>query len=164
MRLVSQSTRSPDWPRTPTQGFKTTIAPAFLNPQKSRQPTLPHKITQKPIIYTLQDTENPKCLIIPATISTLLIIRILLTMCGITVRWLMRSPKFWPGYLHSNLRDATRTFEPAGSRKWETGSYKLRNIGIGLVVSMGLKLIVQLCFATEVRGSVRPTLGKRNHI
>ena len=41
---------SPDWPRTPTQGFKTTIAPAFLNPQKSHQPTLQHKITQEPIL------------------------------------------------------------------------------------------------------------------
>ena len=56
-----------------------------------------------------------------------------------------------------------RTFELTGSMKWESGSYKLRNIGIGLVVSVGLNAIVQLCFATEVQGSARHTLGKRNH-
>ena len=56
-----------------------------------------------------------------------------------------------------------RTFELAGSMKWETGSYKLRNIGIGLVVSVGLNAIVKLCFATEVRASARARLGKRNH-
>ena len=61
-------------------------------------------------------------------------------------------------------RDATRTFEPAGSMKWETGSYILRNIGIGLVVSVERNVIVQLCFATEVRGWARHTLGKKRHI
>jgi len=81
-------------------------------------------------------------------------------MSGITVRWLTRNLKFWPGYLHLNPRDATRTLEPVGLIKWKTGSCKLRNIGTGLVVSVGLDLIVQLCFATEVRGSARPTLGK----
>ena len=84
-------------------------------------------------------------------------------MFGITVRWPTRIPKFWPGYLQSNPKDATKTFEPAGSMKWETGSCKLRSIGIGLV-SMGLNVIVQPYFATEIQGSARPTLGKRNHI
>ena len=34
-------------------------------------------------------------------------------------------------------------------------------MGIGLVVSVWVNPMVQLCFATEVRGSARPTLGKR---
>ena len=71
------SIRSPNWPSTPHTRLQNYHSPRILNPQKSRQPTLPHKITQEPIFYTLQDSENPKCLIILATISTLVIIRIL---------------------------------------------------------------------------------------
>ena len=61
-----------------------------------------HKVTLESILYTLQNSKNPKCLnIFPATTtSTPLILLILLTICGITVRWLTRGRKFWPGYLH----------------------------------------------------------------
>jgi len=44
---------------------------------------------------------------------------------------------------------------------WETGSYKQRNIEIGSVVIMVRDPVVQPCFAMEIRGSVRPTLGKK---
>ena len=57
-------------------------------------------------------------------------------------------------------REGTRKFEPIGSTRWETGSYKLRNTGIGLVAFMGVNLMGQPCFATEARGLARPTLGK----
>ena len=73
----------------------------------------------------------------------------------------MRSQKFWTGYLHLSPGYGTKTFESEGSMRWETGSYKLRNIGIGLAVSMGVNLMVRPCFATEVQGLARPTLGKR---
>ena len=81
-------------------------------------------------------------------------------MCGITVQWLTRSPKLWHGYLHLSPRDGTTTFGPAGSAGWETGSYKLRNIRTGLLVFVGVNAIVRRCFAMEVRGLVRATLGK----
>jgi len=151
-------------PGLPHKASKPALSPHLLYPQKSHQPTLPHKIIQEPALYILQYIENQICLIIPAATSTVSIQTILLTMCGITARWPTRILGFYHGYLHSNPRDATKTFEPAESMKWETGSCKLRNIGIGLVVSMGLNVIAQLCFATEVQGSARPTLGKRNPI
>ena len=72
-----------------------------------------------------------------------------------------RRVKFWPGYLRLNPRDDTRKFEAVGWTKWEIGSCKLRSIGTGLVVSMEVNLMAQPCFATEVRGLARPTLGKR---
>ena len=59
-----------------------------------------------------------------------------------------------PGY-------STRTLGLAGSMRWETGSFKLRNIGIGSVVFVGVNLMVQPCFATGVQGLARLTLGKR---
>ena len=39
----------------------------------------------------------------------------------------------------------------------------LRNIGIGLVVSVERNVIVQLCFAMGVQGWARHTLGRRSH-
>ena len=94
--------------------------------------------------------------------STLLISKILLTKCGIIARSQTKIRKFWPGYLHLNHRHGTTTSEPVGSTRWETGSSKLRNIGIGSVVFVVVvDLIVQPCFATEVRELARPTLGKR---
>ena len=45
--------------------------------------------------------------------------------------------------------------------RWEAGFYKLKNIGIGLVVFVWMNLMVQPCFATEVRGLVRPSSGER---
>jgi len=46
--------------------------------------------------------------------------------------------------------------------RWETGSSKLRNIGIGSVVFVVVvDLIVQPCFVTEVRELERPALGTR---
>ena len=50
------------------------------------------------------------------------------------------------------------------SRIDEVGNWLLlRNIGIGLVVSVERNVIVQLCFATEVWGWARHTLGKRRN-
>ena len=73
----------------------------------------------------------------------------------------MRSWKFWPGYLRSNPRYGTRALGPVGWARWKTGSYKLRNIGIGLVVFVGANLMVQRCFALEAPGLEKHTLGKR---
>ena len=152
-----------DWARTPPEIFTATIAPAFPNPRESHQPTLPHKFTQESILYNLQNRNNPKCLnIIPATISTPLI-PTLLTMCGITIQQPTRNPKFWPGYLRSHPRDGTTTSESVGSKRWEAGFWKLRNIKIGLVALVGVSLMVQPCFAMEVPGLGRPTLGKRRY-
>jgi len=88
--------------------------------------------------------KNPKCLNLPSTkIPTLLVIPIILkiptvsiqtilvAMSGITARSLARIPGFWPGYLHLSPRHGTTTSEPIELRRWETGSYKLKNIGIG---------------------------------
>lgn len=58
-------------------------------------------------------------------------------------------------------RDGTTTFEPVGLTRWETGSCKLRNTGICLAASVELIVIVQLCFATELRSFARTTLEKR---
>jgi len=52
------------------------------------------------------------------------------------------------------------TSEPVGLRRWETGSYKLRNIEIGLMVPAAVDKIAQPCFVTGIRGLGRPTLGK----
>ena len=146
------------------QGFKPTIAPAFLNPQESHQPTLSHEITPEPILYNLQNGENPKCLnILPATTPIPLTISILSTMCAITIRFLTRGRKFWLGYPHLNLKDGTTIFKPVELTRWETGSYKLRNIEIGLVTFRGVNLMAQPCIAIEVRGLARPILGKRRY-
>jgi len=56
------------------------------------------------------------------------------------------------------------TSEPGGLTRWETGYYKLRNTGIGLVVFVRVTLMVQPYFATEVRGSARPSLGEGGDI
>ena len=46
----------------------------------------------------------------------------------------------------------------------EVGNWLLlRNIGIGLVVSVERNVIVQLCFAPGVWGWARHTLGRRSH-
>ena len=55
-------------------------------------------------------------------------------------------------------------FELIGSTRWEAGSYKLRSIGVGLVVFVGVCLVVQPCFATEALELARPTLSKREDI
>ena len=114
---------------------------------------------------TIKTAKDPKCLNISwTTISTLLIIPILLTTCRITTLWPTRSQKSWLGYPRLNLRDGTKTFGPEELTRWETGSYKPKNIWIGLVVFVeGVKLMVQPCFATEVRVLVKPTLGQREY-
>ena len=140
------------------------IAPAFLHPRRNHSNLhYPTKLHKNPSSTTFETAKNRKCLNITlATISaTLLILPILTTMCGITVRWVMRSRKFWPGYLHSNPRYGTTTSKPVGSKTWEAGSCRLRNIGIGLGVSVGVILVVQPCFATEVQELAKHTLGKR---
>ena len=146
------------------QNFKTVNAPHFLHSSWNyiNPPHQAKLLTNSPSA-TLKRAKNPKCLNVTSTTisTTLLIIPILLTMCGITARWPMRSPKFWPGYLHLNPTCGTTTSKAEGSTKWETGSYGLRNIGNGFVVSVAVNLTVPLCFATEVRGLAKPTLGKR---
>ena len=49
-------------------------------------------------------------------------------------------------------RYGTRTFEPAGSMRWEAGSFKLRNIGIGSVVFVGVNLMAQPCLLLGSKG------------
>ena len=44
---------------------------------------------------------------------------------------------------------------------WEAGSYKLRNIGIGLGFLVAVNLILRPCSAMEVQELARPILGKR---
>jgi len=79
-------------------------------------------------------------------------------------QWPTRGLKFWPGYPHSNPRYGTRAFEPVGSTGWETGSYRLRNIGIGSAVSVWMGLVVRPCSAMEARGLGSPTLGRKGGI
>ena len=85
-------------------------------------------------------------------------------MCGITIRRPTRRLRFWPGYLNLSPRDGTRTYEPVGPTRWGTGSYKPRNIGVGLVVFMMVNLMVQLYSAMEAQELTRPTLGKSGAI
>jgi len=92
---------------------------------------------------------------------TLLIISHVLIICRTTIQWPTKRPKSWPGYLHLNPGYGTTSFETVGLTGWETGSSKLRNIGIGSGVSVEANLMDQPCYATEVRGLARPTLGKR---
>ena len=129
-----------------------------ITPTRSAAQNLPENSSST----AAEAAKNTKCLNIPsATSTTLLTIPTLLTMCGITTQWWTRSLKFWPGYLHLSPGHGTTTSKPVGSTRWETGFYKLRNIGIGLAVSMGVNLVVQPCFAMEGRGLARPILGKR---
>ena len=60
-----------------------------------------------------------------------------------------------PQRRHQDIR--TRRIDEVGN--W----LLLRNIGIGLVVSVERNVIVQICFATEVWGWSRHTLGERRH-
>ena len=155
------STGSIDWIETPPTRPPRTITPAFqvLHPQELHQATLPQKVIPKPILHNIQTPKNTKCLNITSKITSILLI--LLTMCRITMRWPTRSLKLWPGYLHLSPKDDTTTFEPVGSTRWETGFCNLKNIGIGLVLLVGVDPIAQPCFAMEVPGLARPTLGKR---
>ena len=118
------------------------------------------KLLKNPSSTIFEIAKNTRCLSITSVATpTLLILR----MCGITIRWRTRSRKFWPGYPHLNPRDGTRIFEVVGSTRWETGSYKLKNIGIGLVEFVGVNLVVQPYSVMEAPGLVRPTLGKRRY-
>ena len=47
------------------------------------------------------------------------------------------------------------------SSMWETGSYERKNIRIGSMESAVENPILQPCCAMELRGSGRPTLGKK---
>jgi len=93
-------------------------------------------------------------------IPTVTIKPILIAISGITAPSLKRIRRFCTGYLHFNPRHDTMTSEPVGLRRWETGSYKLRNIEIGWMVPAVVEIIVQPCFVPEVQGSAKPTLGK----
>ena len=152
-----------DWTETPPTRLQRTIAPAFqvLHPQELHQTIISHKIAPRAILHNIQ-AANKKCLNIALKItSTLLILTFRLEMCRITMHRLTRSPKFWPGYLHLSPRNDITTFDPVESTRWETGSYKPRNIGIGFAVFMRVNPMAQPCFAMEVPGLARPTLGKR---
>ena len=153
-----------DWTRASLTRLQNNHPPAFLHPQELYRPALLVNLLKNPSSTTFETEKNTKCLeIISATTSTLLII---LTMCGITIQCPTRSPKspkYWPGYLHSNPRYGTTISKPAGSTTWETDSCRLRNIRTGLVVSVGVILVVQLYFATEVQGLAKHTFGKREY-
>ena len=150
----------------PGLGFKIKICdrPRFPSPQRNYiNPLYWSKSPKNPSSITFETVKNPKCrnLTSPTISTTLLIIPILLTMCGITAPWVARSGGFWPGYHHSNPRYATATSKAVGLTRWEIGSYRPRNIGIGLVVSVGAIPLVQPCFSTEVLESAKHTLGRR---
>ena len=51
--------------------------------------------------------------------------------------------------------------ELAESRVWGTGSYEAKNIRIGSVAFVMESPIIRPCFAVEIRGSERPTSGKK---
>ena len=144
--------------------LKMAIVPAFLHPPRNyiNRRLSSTKLPKNPSSLTLEAPKNTKCLNPTSTaISTVLIMTIPLAMCGITARLLTRSPKFWHGYHHSNPRYGTTTSKAAGSTTSETGSYRLRNIGISLVVLVAAILLVRPCFVTEARGLAKHLLGKR---
>jgi len=72
----------------------------------------------------------------------------------------MRGLIFSHGYLRSNPKNGTIILGAAGSRMWETGSSKQRNIRIG---SMAFAVKIRPCFATDIRGSVKPILGEKSY-
>jgi len=136
------------------------MVPTFFAIQELLQPNPQHKITQDPSSTALKTAENTKCLDSTSP-TTILPISMLLTMCGVTLLRPTWGRRFWLGYLHLNLRYGTTTSEPVESTEWGTGSFKLRNIGIGSVVFVGVNLMVQPCFVPGVRGLARLSLGER---
>ena len=144
-------------------GFKMGIASTFFAPWNYINQLGRIKLLKNHPLQSSKQRNIPKCLTTSAVISTLLISTILLTRCGITARSLTKIREFWPGYLPLSPIYDTTTFEPVGSTQWETGSYKLRNIRIGLAVTLSVKmgLMVQPYFVMEVRGSASLILGKR---
>ena len=158
------SVESSDLPGVRQQGFKISTAPHSFTPRNRINPLHHIKLLENPSPTISKTAKNQKCLNITSTrISTPLIIPILLPMCGITLRSPTRSLKFWPDYPHLNPRYGTMTSKPGESTRWEIGSYRLRNIAIGLVVSVGVILLVmdQPCFAVEVPELEKHTLGER---
>jgi len=53
--------------------------------------------------------------------------------------------------------------EPNESKMWEIGSCEQKDIGDGSKALAVEIPVIQLCFATEIRGSARPTSGKKVH-
>jgi len=146
-------------PKLHPQGYKQNRhrPPLFFTPRNHINPLYYIKLLKNPSSAS-KTAKNTKCLNITSTTSSSL--AIILAVRQTTILRPSRSLKFWPGYLHLNPRDGTRTFGPIGSTGWATGFYKLRNIGIGLLVFVGVNPMVRPCFATDVRGLARPTLGK----
>jgi len=144
------------------RSFGAPIAPAFLRPPgiTSTESTAQNCSRTHPLPTALRTAKNSKCL--DSTSQTTILPRsLLLTMCGVTLLRPTRGRRFWPGYRHLNPRYGTRKFEPAELVRWETGSFKLRNIGIGSVVFVGVNLMAEPCFATGVQKLARLTLGER---
>ena len=174
-----------DWTgRSPTKN-EDNGDPSFLQPRKLYQFTPP---TQEPILgilYTDSTTfqtatkKKRKCrdlvsgkiatLSITATPLTiiptpLIIIPTRSTIPSIipsTILLLMRGIRFSHGYLHWNPEYGTMILEPTESNMWETGSYGQRNIRIGAMAFTVANPISRPCLVTEIRGSARPTLGKK---
>ena len=76
----------------------------------------------------------------------------------------MRGLRFSHGYLRSNPKYGIMILEPTESRMWETGSFEPRNIRTGSMASTAGNPTIQSCFATEIRGSVKPSLGKKSYL
>ena len=68
----------------------------------------------------------------------------------------------WPSPLKPKIRH--HDIQTRRSTRWNIGSYRLRNVGIGLVMSMGAILVVQPCSATGVPELAKRTLGEREKI
>jgi len=73
----------------------------------------------------------------------------------------MRGQRFSHGYPYSNRRFGTKILELTVSRMWEAGSFEQRNIRIGSRAFAPANPIIRPCFATEIRESARPILGKK---
>ena len=73
----------------------------------------------------------------------------------------LRGLRFSHGYLHWNPKYGTMISEPTGSKMWGTGSSEQNNIEVGLMEFVVGSPIIQPCFATETRGSVKPSSGKK---
>ena len=65
------------------------------------------------------------------------------------------------GYLGCNRRYGTVTLEPTELNMWEIGSYEQKNTGPGSIAFAVENPVIQPCFATEIRGSAKPTSRKK---
>jgi len=71
----------------------------------------------------------------------------------------MRELRFSHGYHNWTPGYGTAVSETTESNMLGTGSYEQRNTGVGSMAFAVENPIIQPCFAMEIRGSAKPTLG-----